>query len=85
MEGVGNLKGFIKARNRHTLKITIQAAREEEKIKTSSEESKKHIIKQRNGEQSLITHIKNQSGSAMYAETVCKTKYLRRFTVVINF
>lgn len=41
MEGLGALKGFIKARNPPSLESAIQAAREEEKIKTSSEESKK--------------------------------------------
>jgi len=41
MEGLGILKDFIKARNPHTLEMAIQAAREEEKIKTSSVETKK--------------------------------------------
>jgi len=41
MEGLGNLKDFIKARNPPTLEKAIQAAREEERIKSSVEESKK--------------------------------------------
>jgi len=41
MEGLGSLKDFIKARNPPTLEKAIQAAREEERIKTSVEESKK--------------------------------------------
>lgn len=40
MEGLGSLKDFIKARNLPTLEKAIQAAREEERIKTSVEESK---------------------------------------------
>ena len=41
MEGLGNLKDYIKARNPLTLDKAIQAAREEERIRMSSEESKK--------------------------------------------
>ncbi|KAL4112119.1 hypothetical protein QTP88_015967 [Uroleucon formosanum] len=41
MEGLGNLKDYIKARNPLTLDKAIQAAREEERIRMSSEEVKK--------------------------------------------
>ena len=41
MEGLGNLKDYIKARNPLTLDKAIQAAREEERIRMSSEEAKK--------------------------------------------
>jgi len=41
MEGLGALKGFIKARNPPSLESAIQAAREEDKIKTSTEETKR--------------------------------------------
>jgi len=41
MEGLGNLKDYIKARNPLTLDKAIQAAREEERIRLSSEESRR--------------------------------------------
>lgn len=66
MEGLGNLKDFIKARNPHTLEMAIQAAREEEKIKTSSES--KSLYQPVKREQNLIQQPKNQTGRAMYAK-----------------
>lgn len=41
IEGLGPLKDFIKARNPTTLEKAIQAAREEERVRRSAEESKK--------------------------------------------
>lgn len=41
IEGLGSLKDFIKARNPTTLEKAIQAAREEERVRRSAEESKK--------------------------------------------
>jgi len=41
IEGLGNLKDFIKARNPPTLDKAIQAAREEERVRKSLEESKR--------------------------------------------
>jgi len=55
MEGLGNLKGFIKARNTHTLEKATQAAREEEKIKISSEESKHFYQTAKRGTESYNT------------------------------
>jgi len=40
IEGLGNLKDFIKARNPPTLDKAIQEAREEERVRKSVEESK---------------------------------------------
>lgn len=61
MEGLGILKGFIKARNPPTLEIAIQAAREEEKIKTSSEESKRLYQGTKRGTESYNT-VKKPNG-----------------------
>jgi hypothetical protein len=36
MEGLGQLKHYIKARNQETLEKAIQAAREEERIRNSN-------------------------------------------------
>jgi len=55
MEDLGNLKDFIKARNPHTLEMAIQTAREEEKIKTSSAETKKGKPGKRETESYTIT------------------------------
>lgn len=41
IEGLGTLKDFIKARNPPTLEKAIQAAREEERVRNSNEETKK--------------------------------------------
>jgi len=41
IEGLGNLKDFIKARNPSTLDKAIQAAHEEERVRKSLEESKR--------------------------------------------
>lgn len=41
IEGLGKLKDFIKARNPPTLEKAIQAAREEERVRNSLEESKR--------------------------------------------
>jgi len=52
IEGLGNLKDFIKARNPPTLDKAIQAAREEERVRKSLEESKRFYEvpnKQQNG------------------------------------
>lgn len=52
IEGLGNLKDFIKARNPPTMDKTIQAAREEERVRKSLEESKRFYEvpkKQHNG------------------------------------
>jgi len=52
IEGLGNLKDFIKARNPPTLDKAIQAAREEERVRKSLEESKRFYEvpnKQHNG------------------------------------
>lgn len=43
MEGLGELKHFIKARNPETLDKAIQAAREEERIRTSNREAKQYL------------------------------------------
>jgi len=61
MEGLGYLKGFIKARNPPTLEVAIQAAREEEKIKTSSEESKRLYQGPKRGTETYNT-VKRPSG-----------------------
>ncbi|KAL4125844.1 hypothetical protein QTP88_010084 [Uroleucon formosanum] len=52
IEGLGNLKDFIKARNPSTLDKAIKAAREEERVRKSLEESKRFYEipnKQQNG------------------------------------
>lgn len=52
IEGLGNLKDFIKARNPPTLDKAIQVAREEERVRKSLEESKRFYDlrnKQHNG------------------------------------
>jgi len=52
IEGLGNHKDFIKARNHPTLDKAIQAAREEERVRKSLEESKRFYEvpnKQQNG------------------------------------
>lgn len=41
IEGLGPLKDFIKARNPLTLDKAVQAAREEERVRKSNEETKK--------------------------------------------
>lgn len=61
MEGLGVLKDFIKARNPHTLEMAIQAAREEEKIKTSSVETKKLYQPTKRGTESY-TSAKKPNG-----------------------
>jgi len=61
MEGLGILKDFIKARNPHTLEMAIQAAREEEKIKTSSVETKKLYQPTKRGAESY-TSAKKPNG-----------------------
>jgi len=57
IEGLGKLKDFIKARNPPTLEKAIQAAREEERVRKSLDESKRFFessVKQNNGK----THTK---------------------------
>jgi len=61
MEGLGILKDFIKARNPHTLEMAMQAAREEEKIKTSSVETKKLYQPTKRGAESY-TSAKKPNG-----------------------
>ncbi|KAL4152656.1 hypothetical protein QTP88_000489 [Uroleucon formosanum] len=61
MEGLGVFKDFIKARNPHTLEMAIQAAREEEKIKTSSVETKKLYQPTKRGTESY-TSAKKPNG-----------------------
>lgn len=61
MEDLGVFKDFIKARNPHTLEMAIQAAREEEKIKTSSVETKKLYQPTKRGTESY-TSAKKPNG-----------------------
>jgi len=67
MEGLGNLKDFIKARNPNTLEMAIQDAREKEKFKTSSVESKRLYQPMKRGTESYTT-VKKPNGSCH----VCK-------------
>jgi hypothetical protein len=73
IEGLGYLKDFIKARNPITLEKAIQASREEERVRKSSEESKKLYSSRRKVEGAKAKVCFNCSKSGHWAKD-CRAK-----------
>jgi len=100
MEGLGNLKDFIRARNPHTLEMAIQAAREEEKIKTSSAETKKlyQPVKRETESYTIAKKLNrpchvckrlghcrfNNTGNSTYQSDTTSSRYKQKTVHVVN-